>query len=102
MKNRETIYANVGNILLKFPTARDNNNFLWWSYANIYCKFHSINQIDELYRMMEDKTIPSFDTLTRFSRDIQMKYPLLRGEKWEERQRKQNKVKEDLGYNVKD
>ena len=98
MKNRETIYSNVKQILTNLPTARDNNNYLWYCYINSYSQLFGENLIEKLYNDMETKKIPSFETLSRFSRDIQMKFPEIRGEEWEKRQKRQIKAKNDLGY----
>ena len=40
-------------------------------------------------------------TITRARRQLQMKNPELRGEKYKDRMANQEKVKEDLGYSVK-
>lgn len=101
MKNRETIVSNVKHILTNLPTARDNNNYLWFTYINLYSKIYGEDAIEQLYNAMEIKKVPSFETLARFSRQLQEKNPHLRGREWEKRQRKQVKFQSDLGYNVK-
>ena len=98
MNNRETIYSNVKHILTHLPSSRDNNNYLWFTFLEMYSVLDSSYSISSLYDHLERKRIPSFETLARFSRQIQEKNPELRGKEWLKRQRKQVKAKEDLGY----
>lgn len=98
MKNKQTIYENVKHILINLPTSRDNNNYLWFSYLSFFHKMYGESTIAELYNSMETKEIPSFETLSRFSRQIQEKNKELRGREWDKRQRKQKIAKSDLGY----
>lgn len=52
----------------------------------------------ELLKKIHDKELPSFDTISRIRRKLQNEYKELRGIYYEERQEKQKKVKEELGY----
>lgn len=55
---------------------------------------------DYLVGMVEDE-YPKIETITRCSRQLQEKFPSLRGAEWEERQRQVKPVQENLGYNTK-
>lgn len=97
MKNKT--YQNVQSILKDFEVSRDDTNFLWFSYLNIYCGVHGVDPIDKLYLGLKNKTIPLNATLERYSRQIQERNPHLRGKEWVLRQtNKQSKAKKDLGY----
>ena len=98
MKNKEfkTIYANVSNILFQNIEARDDNQKLIKEYLNNYHGIKDVICINDLF----SNKIPKFDTITRFSRHIQLNFPLMRGKEWEKRQRKQVKVQSDLEYSV--
>ena len=98
MNNRETIYSNVKHILTHLPDTRDNNISLIEIYYKMNHNIYFWIETGILFRKLQNKQIPSFETLARFSRQIQEKNPELRGKEWLKRQRKQMKAKEDLGY----
>ena len=54
----------------------------------------------DLLIMYYKNQLTDAQTITRLRRQLQMKYPELRGEKYNARMANQEKVKEDLGYNV--
>jgi len=97
----KTIKANVKTILTEHPETRDDNGKLINWYYILFAKV-----VDKSYLsfigMLIRKEIPTPDTITRLSRQLQEQNPELRGKYW--RQRKTVKVLEvqkDLGYNVK-
>ena len=97
MKNKT--YKNVQSILTDYEYSRDDTNFLWISYLNFYCGIFLSDTIEDLYKGINNKTIPLIATLERYSRQIQERNPNLRGKEWVLRQtNKQSKAKKDLGY----
>lgn len=91
----------VANILFKYPQTRDCNYKL---YGNFMFIFHSEaleGSLKNYLLGMVDEKYPKIETITRCSRQLQEKFPLLRGAEWEERQRQVKPVQENLGYNTK-
>ena len=61
-----------------------------------------INQIHmiDMFRMWKDKLISHPSAIMRARRKVQEEHPHTRGKVWEERHNQQERVQEDLGYNV--
>jgi hypothetical protein len=97
----KTIKEQVKIILTKEKLTRDSEARLSYIFYTAFCEMDSHLSILDFFLRMENKKIPSIQTLTRLSRQLQERHPELRGEKWEIRQRKQKKVKKDLGYEVR-
>lgn len=90
-------------VLLKcYPKLRDSNEELYAEYLYIYVfkkdeRYFKVTLFDFL-KGIEFTNAPSLESVARFSRIIQMQEPDLRGEDYDKRHEKQNKVKKDLGY----
>ena len=61
-----------------------------------------VNEIDmiNIFRMWKDKLISHPSAIMRARRKVQEEHPHTRGKVWEERHNQQERVQEDLGYNV--
>jgi len=99
MKNFQTIKSKVKQILTDHKETRDDNakliNFYYLNYHNMANDVTYLMFIGKLIR----KEIPSIETLTRLSRQVQEQNIELRGEKWHQRKTiKTEIVKSDLGY----
>jgi hypothetical protein len=98
----KTIKSKVQQILTDRKETRDDNAELSEWY---YITFHEIDYYTSLadyFKMLIRKEIPSIETLTRLSRQVQEQNPELRGEKWHQRKTVKTEIaKKDLGYNSK-
>jgi hypothetical protein len=70
----------------------------------LYCQILKMNDAENtpawwLFQKIKAGKLPSFDSVTRIRRMVQLCEPTLRGELWVERHtKKQQKAKNDLGY----
>ncbi len=100
------IQDEVRRILTEYPLTRDHDKLLtikYWMFElglkhNKYLKTFEFMEFCKLYSTGK---LTDAQTITRARRQIQMKEPQLRGEKYKARMANQEKVKEDLGYSVK-
>ena len=95
----QTIKSKVKQILTDHKETRDDNaklvNWYYIKYHNFASNPNYLVFIGQLIR----KEIPSIETLTRLSRQVQEQNPELRGEKWRLRKTVKTEVaKKDLGY----
>ena len=97
---KTTIKENVKQLLIERPDLRDNDNVLAFKYYRDYCAINPLIQLIDFYTLRANLNIPSEQTITRLSRQLQEQNPELRGKEWEKRQRKVKKVQKELGYNV--
>ena len=99
MKNFHTIKSKVKKILTDHKETRDDNaKLINWYYLN-YHNFANDVSYQRFIGMLIRKEIPSIETLTRLSRQVQEQNIELRGEKWHQRKTIKTKiVKSDLGY----
>jgi hypothetical protein len=98
----KTIKDKVKLILQENPNTRDFESKLCYIYYTSFSDLTKDTSILDFFIRVENKKIPSTQTLTRLSRQLQEQNPELRGLEWEKRQRKQKKVLKDLGYEVRD
>lgn len=95
----ENIKNKVKEILIKYPTTRDCNYKLYGNFLHInFPETNILSLYDYIFSMIDNK-YPKIETITRCSRQLQEKHPELRGLEWENRQKQQKKVKQQLGYN---
>lgn len=84
----------VRELLEKKPELRDNDNLLmstiWKDQSNILNFFHRL----------ESGKLHSPESIRRTRQKLQEEFPHLRGAIYDLRQRRQKKVKEELGYKV--
>lgn len=84
----------VRELLEKKPELRDNDLLLmstiWKTQSNILNFFHRF----------ENGKLHSPEGIRRTRQKLQEDHPHLRGESYEARQKRQTKVKKDLGYKV--
>lgn len=95
------ITLKVKTILQNYPATADNNSILCRLFYKINYGIENDTTVSEFFDRIVNKEIPSIETICRVSRQIQEKNVNLRGDKWDERQLKTEKVKKDLGYNLK-
>lgn len=94
----------VAAILLKHPETRDNDRMLcvyYWQ-QQLLDSGRNPNTMDiaDFFMAYTFTDLSDAQTITRLRRKLQMEQPEYRGKKWAEKQAKQEKVKEDLGYAV--
>ena len=92
----------VAAILLKHPETRDNDRMLcvyYWQ-QQLLDTGRNPNSMDiaDFFMAYTFTDLSDAQTITRLKRKLQMERPQFRGNKWAERQAKQDKVKKDLGY----
>jgi hypothetical protein len=103
------IKQRVTAILLKFPETMDNDRELivrYWKQQITDEQDEARMDLQSIPYYTLDAFFASFmtgkfehpDTITRVRRRIQEEYPHLRGAKYNERHKHQEKVKEELGY----
>lgn len=98
----------VHDLLVKYPSLRDDYHRLVANFYSELVKAHneiSDNPIvtwqDYLKWYTTDFDIPRVGAIERMSRKLQEEIPSLRGEFWEERQRKATSVKQEIrDFNV--
>ena len=90
----------VEDLLKRFPHLRDSDEKL---VANIW--HSSIRKLGganlsafEFLQIYANGNIPNSESITRCRRKIQEENPELRGKNYQERQEKQETIKEELGY----
>jgi hypothetical protein len=96
------IEQRVAAVLLNHSEARDNDNVLlveFWKMEmndndNYAYKTH------EFFNMLYQGKVTNASTISRIRRKLQMHYPHLRGERYQKRLEEQQKVKQDLGYEI--
>jgi hypothetical protein len=100
----QNIKDEVRRILTDTPYTRDNDKLLtsvYWMFEmgrlDKNVKKITFMEFSELYFTSK---LTDAQTITRLRRQLQMKHPELRGAKYKARMANQEKVKEDLGYNV--
>lgn len=103
------IKQRVTAILLRYPETKDNDRELivrYWKQqitdeqedAREKLQSSPYYSFDGFLSAFAQGKFESPDTLTRARRKLQLMYPNLRGAKYDERQKYQAKVKQDLGY----
>lgn len=95
------IKQKVADILFKYPQTRDCNYRLYGNYLHFHHPDVLLLSVLDYLTSMTDNKYPKVETLTRCSRQLQEKYPHLRGKEWKERQKQVKPVQESLGYNTK-
>ena len=84
----------VQRLLEEQPALRDNDNLLmsriWKEQSNIL----------NFFQRFESGKLHSPETIRRVRQKLQEDFPHLRGELYEVRQKRQEKVKQELGYKV--
>jgi len=84
----------VQRLLEEQPALRDNDNLLmstiWKEQSNIL----------NFFQRLERGKLHSPETIRRARQKLQEDFPHLRGELYEVRQKRQEKVKQELGYKV--
>jgi len=95
----KTIKSKVKQILTDHKETRDDNAKLIHIYYIDYCDIELYTSYVKFIDRLIRKEIPSIETLTRLSRQVQEQNPELRGEKWRLRKTVKTEIaKKDLGY----
>lgn len=100
------IQDEVRRILTDTPITRDHDKVLTINYwmrelALNHNKHLETLEFMEFCILYSTDKLTDAQTITRARRQLQMREPQLRGEKYKARMANQEKVKEDLGYSVK-
>ncbi len=91
-----SIKDKVFDLLTRFPHLRDSDEKLC---SNIWhSKIPAGISAHEFLAIYAKGDLPSSESITRCRRKIQEDHPELRGKVYEERQAKQEPIKEELGY----
>lgn len=82
-----TLKDAVESVLRKYPSARDNDVYLFvWVLNEVWgIDLHSVNSID-LLKMMNEGKCPRFDSISRLRRELQEQDVSLRGAEYWKRQ----------------
>ena len=93
-----TIKQTVIDLLTEYPHLRDNDERLqssiWWKLSG------KESDTVKFLKMYVDKKLPNAESIRRMRQKIQEERPELRGLTWEKRHKKQEKIKQSLGYAV--
>ena len=93
-----TIKQTVIDLLTEYPHLRDSDDRLM---ANIWFKESKGEEHTKLFlKMLAEGKLTSPESIRRMRQKIQEERPELRGLTWEKRHKKQEKVKQSLGYAV--
>jgi hypothetical protein len=86
----------VQRILFKYPSARDNDVYLYtWLCNDEWQKdLHSISAID-LLQMIDVGKFPRFDSVSRLRREVQNENPELRGSEWALRHKEAERIAQE-------
>lgn len=77
----------VSDILFKYPQTRDCNYKLYGNFIFLHYPEVLEGSLKDYLLSMVNEKYPKIETITRCSRQLQEKFPLLRGKEWKERQR---------------
>ena len=95
MNLKETIL----DVLITLETSRDNDNILIHKVLSNLGFKTTTETLWEYLRRVDNKMLPSFDTITRLGRLIKKESPHLRGKEYILRQtKKQEKALSDMNY----
>ena len=96
------IKKTVIELLTQYSDFKDNDQQLVAWFWKLEMEAHgypaSSTQTQTFFKLMAFGKLTSADTITRVRRLVQEETPELRGKKYNERQAKQEQVKNDLGY----
>ena len=100
MKKPSTYKEQVTNILTRSPKSRNDNAIL---YFHVLKQFYNVDLREisafDIFARAGEKTLPSYDSITRTSRILQEKNPELRGTEWSKRHKMEDPIVEDLRTN---
>ena len=99
MSKFKNVKADLKAILEEKIAARSENIDLYYIYIKRHYGIKDTTDILTFFVEIIHKRIPSFDTVTRLSRQIQQQNPHLRGKNWEKRHGQQREVINDLKNN---
>lgn len=95
------IKQTVIDLLNQYSEFKDNDQQLvawFWKLEMEAHGYPSSMPTQTFFKLMAFGKLTSSDTITRVRRLVQEENPALRGKKYNERQAKQEKVKQELGY----
>ena len=96
MKKIFSVLNEVKDFLIKHPALRDSDERLM---ANIWGKYlgdPSYVNGNDILKMLANKELPSYESISRCRRKIQQATPHLRGEKWDERHKRSKKIRKEI------
>lgn len=91
----------VADILFRYPQTRDCNYRLYGNFMFLHHPEALCGTLKEYLLGMVEEKYPKIETITRCSRQLQEKFPIVRGKEWKERQKQVKPVQESLGYNIR-
>jgi len=97
----------VYKILYAYPKSRDNDMLLVAYVWKSELGANDVSDLDEisvryLFKKMVSGEVTHFETIRRTRAKLQEKHPEVRGEKYLKRLQRQDELKEDLGYGVRE
>ena len=96
MKKLFSVIDDVELFLTKYPSLRDDDERLM---ANIWhSHIGNLEDVDakEILHMLANHELPSYESISRCRRKLQEECPNLRGEKWYERHKRANIIKQEI------
>jgi hypothetical protein len=103
MEKPSTYKEQVTNILNRSQKSRNDNAIL---YYHVLKQFYNVDLREisafDIFARAGEKTLPSYDSITRTSRVLQEKNPELRGTEWAERKKLEQPIIDDLRTNFND
>jgi hypothetical protein len=96
------IEQRVASVLLNHSESRDNDNVLLVEFWKMEMNDNGnyAYKTYEFFNMLYQGKVTNASTISRIRRKLQMHYPHLRGERYQKRLEEQDKVKQDLGYEI--
>ena len=93
MKKLFSVIDEVEKLLTKYPPLRDSDERLM---ANIWWKaIPNLGDVNgkDILSMLAKRELPSYESVSRCRRKIQEMHPSLRGNKWEDRHKRAEKIR---------
>ena len=88
----------IETFLINHKALRDSDERLM---ANIWGKYIGMDSVkflnaNDILKMLSKGELPSYESISRCRRKLHQSIPKLRGDKWEDRQAMQKKVKKEI------
>ena len=93
MEKLFSVIDEVEKFLTRYPALRDNDEKLmaniWGTYIGNLEHYNG----KDILRMLSNRELPSYESISRCRRKLQELHPLLRGEKWEKRHSRAEEIR---------
>lgn len=85
----ESYYDEVKDIMVKYPSSRDDDYLLYSIYLHMNGYVKSDERFFDVFPKAKERGLPSYEGITRARRKVQEKEPSLRGKNYEKRHKEE-------------